>query len=42
MANQEQFLSAMQSGYAFKGESIKQGAAMHDGKVVAEAGITEP
>ncbi len=42
MANQEQFLSAMQSGYAFKGESIKLGAAMLDGKVVAEAGISVP
>ena len=36
------FVSTMQNGYSFKGESIILGAAMRDGKVFAEAPIRLP
>jgi len=42
MANKEAFIQAINNGYTFKGESVKIGAAMLDGEVVAEAGINLP
>ena len=49
MANKEapayrtgRFLKAISDGYTFKGESVKLGAAVLDGEVVAEAGIYLP
>ena len=42
MANKESFIQAIQDGYTFKGESVKIGAAVLDGEVVAAAGINLP
>jgi len=42
MANREAFIEAINKGYTFKGESVKLGAAVLDGEVVAEAGIYLP
>ena len=42
MANKEAFIQAVKDGYTFKGESVKIGAAVLDGEVVAEAGIFLP
>ncbi|MGG9971170.1 helicase HerA-like domain-containing protein [Ferruginibacter sp. SUN002] len=42
MANQELFLQVIKDGYTFKGESVKIGAAVLDGVVVADAGIYLP
>lgn len=42
MANQEAFLAAIQQGYNFKGEHIKMGLAMLDGKVVDDAVVYLP
>lgn len=42
MANKEAFIEAISKGYTFKGESVKLGAAVLDGEVVAEAGINLP
>ncbi len=42
MANKEAFLQQIKSGYSFKGESIKIGAAMLDGEVLPEAQIFLP
>ena len=42
MANQEAFLTAIQQGYSFKGENIKIGLAMLDGKVVEGAAVNLP
>lgn len=42
MSNKEAFIKAINDGYTFKGESVKLGAAMLDGEVVAEAGINLP
>ena len=42
MANKEEFIQAIKNGYTFKGESVKIGAAVLDGEVVAEAGIYLP
>ena len=42
MASKEAFIQAINSGYTFKGESVKLGAAILDGEVVAEAGIYLP
>ena len=42
MANNEAFVSAIKAGYNFKGESVKIGAAVLDGEVIADAGINLP
>ncbi len=42
MNNKEAFISAIKSGYSFKGESIKIGSAMLDGEVIPEAEIFLP
>ena len=42
MKNKEAFLEQIKSGYTFKGETIKIGAAMLDGEVVPEAEIFLP
>ena len=42
MANKEAFIQAIKDGYTFKGESVKIGAAVLDGEVVAEATINLP
>ena len=42
MAKKEQFIEKMISGYTFKGESIKIGAAMFEGEVIPEAEIRIP
>ncbi|UEG51101.1 DUF853 domain-containing protein [Ferruginibacter lapsinanis] len=42
MAAKETFIQAIKDGYTFKGESVKIGAAMLDGEVVADAGIYLP
>lgn len=42
MANKEAFIQAIKDGYTFKGESVKIGAAVLDGEVVAEAAINLP
>src|SRR6185436_8655071 len=42
MANKDAFLKKINEGYSFKGESIKIGAAMLDGKVIPEAEIFLP
>ncbi len=42
MSNKEAFIQAINSGYTFKGESVKLGAAMLNGEVVAEASINLP
>ena len=42
MAKKEDFIQAMNAGYTFKSESVKIGAAVLDGEVVAEAAINLP
>ena len=42
MADKEAFIKKIKEGYAFKGESIKIGAAMLDGEVIPEAEIFLP
>ena len=42
MATQEQFLQAVKDGYSFKGETIKIGRAVLDGKPVEGADISLP
>ncbi len=42
MAKKDEFLAAIKAGYTFKGESVKIGAAILDGEVVADAGIYLP
>jgi len=42
MAKKEDFIQAINTGYTFKGESVKIGAAVLDGEVIAEAGINLP
>jgi hypothetical protein len=42
MANKDEFIQAVKTGYTFKGESVKIGAGILDGEVVAEAGIFLP
>ena len=42
MAKKEQFIEKMISGYTFKGESIKIGAAMFEGEVIPEAEVRLP
>lgn len=42
MAKKDEFIQAIKDGYTFKGESVKIGAAVLDGEVVAEAGIYLP
>src|SRR6476659_8020716 len=39
MPSKEAFVQAIKDGYTFKGESVKIGAAVLDGEVVAEAGM---
>ncbi len=41
-ANKDAFIDAVKNGYTFKGESVKIGAAVLDGEVVAEAGVFLP
>lgn len=42
MAKKEDFIQVIKDGYTFKGESVKIGAAVLDGEVVADAGIYLP
>lgn len=42
MPNKEAFIQAIKDGYTFKGESVKIGAAVLDGEVVADAVISLP
>ena len=42
MADKNKFIEDIKSGYSFKGESVKIGAAILDGEVVPEAGIYLP
>src|SRR6266581_1466252 len=42
MATKETFIQTIKDGYTFKGESVKIGAAMLDGEVIADAGIYLP
>jgi uncharacterized protein len=42
MANKEAFIELISKGYSFKGESVKLGAGMLNGEVVAEAGVFLP
>lgn len=42
MADQAAFLEAVKSGYSFKGEAVKIGAAMLDGQVVPGADVLMP
>ena len=42
MANKEAFIQAVRDGYTFKGESVKIGAGVLDGEVIADAGIYLP
>ncbi|MGG9961735.1 helicase HerA-like domain-containing protein [Ferruginibacter sp. SUN106] len=42
MPSKEAFIQAIKDGYTFKGESVKIGAAVLDGEVVAEAAINLP
>lgn len=42
MANKDSFSEAIKSGYSFKGETIKIGAAILDGEVIPEAEIFLP
>jgi Predicted ATPase len=42
MANTEQFLSDIQAGYSFKGDTLILGKAMLDGKLVPEATVSAP
>ncbi len=42
MSTQEQLLDAVKNGYSFKGENVKLGVAMLDGKIVDGADINLP
>ncbi len=42
MATKENFIQAIKDGYTFKGESVKIGAGILDGEVIADAGIYLP
>lgn len=42
MADKNKFIEDIKTGYSFKGDSVKIGAAMLDGEVVSEAGIFLP
>ena len=42
MKNKDEFIQAVKTGYTFKGDSVKIGAGMLDGEVVADAGIYLP
>jgi DNA helicase HerA-like ATPase len=42
MPNKEEFLASVTSGYSFKGEAIKIGRAMLDGKVIEGADVLLP
>lgn len=42
MSNTEQFLSTIYTGYNFKGDKVKIGVAMLDGKVVPNADVFLP
>ena len=42
MANKEEFIEKMKTGYTFKGESLKIGSAMYEGEVIPEADIRLP
>ena len=42
MVKKDDFIQAIKDGYTFKGESVKIGAAVLDGEVVADAGIYLP
>ena len=42
MPKKDEFIVTIKDGYTFKGESVKIGAAVLDGEVVAEAGIYLP
>lgn len=42
MADKNKFVETMQSGYSFKGETIRIGSAMLNGEVVAEAPVSIP
>ena len=42
MKNKDEFIQAVKTGYTFKGDSVKIGAGMLNGEVVADAGIYLP
>ncbi len=42
MADKNSFIEAIKSSYTFKGESVQIGAAVFNGEVVPEAGISLP
>jgi DNA helicase HerA-like ATPase len=42
MAKKDEFIQAIKDGYTFKGESVRIGAAVLDGEVIADAGIYLP
>ncbi|MBC7422406.1 MAG: DUF853 family protein [Ferruginibacter sp.] len=42
MPQKDDFIAAIAAGYTFKGESVKIGAAMLNGEVIADAGIYLP
>jgi uncharacterized protein len=42
MPSKEAFIQAINNGYTFKGESVKIGAAVLDGEVVADAAVNLP
>lgn len=42
MTKKEQFISAIQEGYTFDGDSITLGAAMYDGEVLGQAHVRVP
>lgn len=42
MSDKNAFIASINKGYSFKGESVKIGAAMLNGEVIAEAGIYLP
>lgn len=42
MAKKDDFVTAIKAGYSFQGESVKIGAAILDGQVIADAGIYLP
>jgi len=42
MAKKDDFVTAIKTGYTFKGECVKIGAAILDGAVIADAGIYLP
>ena len=42
MAKKDEFIEAIKAGYTFKGEAVKIGAAMLDGEVISDAGISLP